>query len=1219
MNDIKANNNHKEFDPVECDLSGVNLIEASAGTGKTYSISSLFLRLILEKDLPVESILVVTFTEAATSELKDRIRRRIKECLDGINNGNISFAGKVSKEYSGHFSDYDVNFIKLAELRLDLALRTFDRASIFTIHGFCHRVLQEQAFESGSMFDMTLESDLSELQNEIISDFLRSITPSDGQSKTGRFISKIFLKYLIEKKFFSGALSDIVSKTSPFLKVRMRAAGEKYDNQSILSSEQEFMQCFDKAKKAWASHCEDIKKCLIGSESLKKNTYPDQTRKRILGDIDDYLISDTPLPILFKDFNKLTQKKINSETKNKEIPPSHDFFMLCEALEIAAVRLEKIYTNESISLKHEFMVYFSDEFEKRKSINSSFGFNDLLLKVHEAISGDYRIRIRQSLNKKYKAALIDEFQDTDYIQYDIFSSLFKGYAPLFLIGDPKQSIYGFRGADIAAYIKAAKNVDRKYTLSQNWRSDEELVEAVNTLFSGRENPFVYKDIDYLCSQKSKKPETDDEEGFKGENPGLEIFAFSGKSADLTKKPDDIISQYVADRISVLVSGANSICGKSVRPGDIAILVRKHREGQKIRILLDKAGIPSVSSGGEDVFKTVEALHFLRLLSAIAEPSDMKKVMASLTTPFFYKNSSEIDAINHDEKKLEEIILFLRDLNSAWHGSDFSQMFKMALSRSGAMHKIASEPNGERILTNFFHIAELITKQESSGKSTPEDIISWFSEKITSGVTKADEELLRLESEKDAVRILTIHKSKGLEFPIVFCPFPAKDLSRSKNDSIVMHSDENDENFTFFESDQPDYAEKRKKRSAEELAESMRLLYVALTRAKHKCFLAYNTDHNSSALAYLFLHKGEFDMTNGLDDLKNAVTKMDLQKKMSVLFDISSKSKGTISLLGPDNLKTEAIEVMGQNDNTGLSLRSFKGKIDPWQSLTSFSGLTKGLHSDRIVPEIDEQNENKSTDASIPEIKPESADKSIFTFPKGKEAGSFFHSFLERINFKSNEAELKEIADAKLKEYGFDEEWSDVIAKMATNLINTKFKSSDDEFTLSDITPDRRVNEMGFYYPLSHIDQPALSKMMANLFADIKIDSAISDRLQGLDFNPVKGFMRGYIDMVFEHNGFYYLLDWKSNHIGDDHVEYSRKKMEDVMISELYVLQYHLYLVALDRYLTEKDPEYSYEKRFGGVFYVFLRGLGGSGENGVYYHRPEESIIRRISTALSEHI
>jgi len=448
-----------EFDPLTCNLSGVNLIEASAGTGKTYSIASLYLRFVLESNLPVESILVVTFTEAATAELKDRIRKRLKECLDNLKKNDLTYASSISNS----LSNLDENGKKLAEMKLEIALRTFDKASIFTIHGFCRRVLQEQAFETGSMFDFKLEPDLSELEAEIISDFLRSRFKSDpDNSDHNLYESKNFLRYLVDKGLFSGAISKLVSKTRPFLKISIKEFPSTLVNTETGKAEKNFKKYFEKTRTMWDLKKQEIRSCLIESKTLNGTSYKDSIRKRLLENFEEYTAKEIPQPVLFKDFEKLTQTIITEKTKKGMIPPEHDFFSLCEDLQKAADELAEIYLTELNSIKKNFMEYYSSESEKRKSINNTLGFNDLLLKVHDAIKGPFGEKISGALRKRFGAALIDEFQDTDHIQYDIFSSAFKKRLLSFLL-EIQNSQFTVSGAQIFSRIskllqKLTKNI-----------------------------------------------------------------------------------------------------------------------------------------------------------------------------------------------------------------------------------------------------------------------------------------------------------------------------------------------------------------------------------------------------------------------------------------------------------------------------------------------------------------------------------------------------------------------------------------------------------------------------------------------------------------------------------------------------------------------------------------------------------------------------------------
>ncbi|MDQ7032482.1 MAG: UvrD-helicase domain-containing protein, partial [Desulfonauticus sp.] len=470
-----------KFDLQGVPLSGINLIEASAGTGKTYSITGLFLRLILEKGLLVDQILVVTFTKAATSELKERIRNKLLQAKEAFLKGS-------SKD---RFIDFIINKAENPVLCIQMienALVDFDKASIFTIHGFCQRILQENAFETGSLFDTELLSDQLKLNQEVADDFWRKHFYDCPLEFIAYSLTKLsgpdyFLKLLEKIK------SHEIKIIPDFKKPSLKSLGAYRD-------------CLKKLKDSWAVSQKDVE-LLLKDPSLKGNVYktltpdeqnPDYTKRDLkiismFRDMDRFTAHESIGFPLFKEFENFTASKIKNSVKKKHTPPDHKFFVICDELYTKAACLEAEMKEYIVFLKVEFFKFAKSELLKRKRDKNIQFFDDLLIKVKEALEGKGGKELEEAIRKRYKAALVDEFQDTDPIQYEIFKRIFSPQESiLFMIGDPKQAIYSFRGADIFSYMRAARNAEFKYTLTENWRSEARLITAINTIFSSINKP-----------------------------------------------------------------------------------------------------------------------------------------------------------------------------------------------------------------------------------------------------------------------------------------------------------------------------------------------------------------------------------------------------------------------------------------------------------------------------------------------------------------------------------------------------------------------------------------------------------------------------------------------------------------------------------------------------------------------------------------------------------
>jgi ATP-dependent exoDNAse (exonuclease V) beta subunit (contains helicase and exonuclease domains) len=473
----------KTFDLLTNPLEGINLIEASAGTGKTFTIAGLFLRLILEKNLLVNEILVVTFTKAATAELNDRIRNLLKEAIEGFARGQSDdeFLNGLIKQYPDPLPSLK---------RLKEALRDFDEAAIFTIHGFCQRVLKEHAFESSLLFDTELITDEEALKQEIIDDFWRINFYN---------ASPLFIHYALNNHCTPENLLKLVRTYSdkPLLKVIPQVTIPDTSQE-----EKNFNDAFNKARDSWQSSKADVEKILANQIGFKQSVVS-KVPELIIG-FDYFLNAGNKNFTLFHQFDLFTVSGVKKATKKNYEPPQHPFFDFCEILKEKLQALSGVYEQRLLGLKTSLFTFLHQSLGKQKQRRNVQSFYDLLSKLRNALADKSGAELAKIIRAKYHAALIDEFQDTDPLQYEIFHNIFKNQGGiLFLIGDPKQAIYSFRGADIFAYLLAISQVEKKYTLKENWRSDPQLINAVNTIFSHVKNPFVFEGIKFQEASAAK--------------------------------------------------------------------------------------------------------------------------------------------------------------------------------------------------------------------------------------------------------------------------------------------------------------------------------------------------------------------------------------------------------------------------------------------------------------------------------------------------------------------------------------------------------------------------------------------------------------------------------------------------------------------------------------------------------------------------------------------
>jgi exodeoxyribonuclease V beta subunit len=1197
----------KQFDIINAPLCGFNLIEAAAGTGKTYTIESLFVRLIIEKNLTVDKILVVTFTKAATEELRDRIRNKLVSVKEVFENGKSSdsLVDSLYKKYKDH---------SLAAELVNKAVIDFNEASICTIHGFCARILSENSFETGALFDTELVTDQSALIREIAEDFWRINLYDSGPELTSYLVGKIN-----GPEFFSGLLSKQIAACKKIIPITKKP---EYDNLLY-----DYRKLIEKMR-AIRSVARDETTALLCDQALNGHVYGSvasddsgySARERRIISLDsamDRFLDDKSVSFPpFDKFELFTAEKIKRSVKVKKTPPEHPFFEICDEVNQKSLEIEAQFKGYLLYIKRKFLKYAECELaELKKSRNIQY-YEDLLTKVRDAlVKGSDGHDLAALVRDKYKAALIDEFQDTDSIQYEIFSNLFNSDdTALFIIGDPKQSIYSFRGADIFSYIKAVSEADSKSTLTLNWRSAPGLVDAVNALFSDLKNPYIFKDIEFIKGVSGYAGEYE-KKNISVSAPLTLWHLFADRYAEKNKSikkdiAEKIISESVASEILSLIKR-----GDSVKTGDIAILVRTNNQARTIKDSLSKKRIPSVIYSIDNVFDTHEAVELERLIGAVSDPSNMKSLRSALATEIFGIPGEELDIAGNESLVSDENLALFAECHSLWNKHGFISMFRHFTNVKRVRERLVLFQNGERRITNLLHLSEILHKVSVENKLGMSGLVRWMSEKRKSSGEKLEDYLLRLESDGDAVKIVTIHKSKGLEFKVVFCPF-SWGGSEAGGREVFFHDEGADRDLIL------DLGGDENSLSAagkELLSENIRLLYVAITRAKERCYLVWGRINSAetSAMAYLFHYardNKDCDNKDIIAALKDYFVKKEDSELLDDLRKLENKAKGAISVsVLPAPVEDKYL--VAEGDTGQLFCRNFTGNIDDSFKITSYSSLAAGSSPGHDIRDIDDGKRSSYKNLSV--LQKHTGPEDIFSFPRGARAGVFFHELFEQTDFSYSAADAREkLILCKLREYGFGINWQRPVSDMINKVLDAKLKAKRMEIRLSGIDKASRINEMEFYFPLK-MTAPAAIKKVFNKYGRVLKESVNhSVWLDNLLFSPVKGFMKGYIDMVFRHEGRFFIIDWKSNYLGTDSNYYGKTDIAESMEKESYILQYHLYVLALHQYLKLKTAGYDYENHFGGVFYIFIRGVDDSKEgSGIFYDLPDISLINGLGKAL----
>lgn len=1198
------------FDLLNAPLEGINLIEASAGTGKTYNIEGLFIRLILEKQLQVEQVLVLTFTNAATEELKDRIRTKLVKAKEAFS--------------EGHSEDPLIDDLvkrcpapTAARTLIHEALIDFDRAAIFTIHGFCQRILHENAFETRNAFDTELIADRVSLLQEIVDDYWRrTFYPAPAE----------FVAFALDRikgpEYFCRLLLQV---RTPDVKIVPEMT------EPVLEALQPFRDALRALKNAWPvaremviSKLKDpvLNATVYGSLKPAPN-YPDMTVRELkitgLAESMDHFADrrSTGFP-LFEHFEKFTTVAVSRATKKAQTPPCHDFFNLCEAVYRQGNILSDQMERYLLFLKTRLFEFTASELRNRKKEKNIQHFDDLLLSVKSALMAESGNLLADEIRQRYKAALVDEFQDTDDIQYYILKRFFAhDNGLLFLIGDPKQAIYGFRGADIFSYMKAARSADAKFTLTENWRSRPDLITAVNTIFCGAKTPFVFEEIPFNAVKPAghlpSRPTKGAAASFILWYLDAAKYAPDGKPIAKTDAVR-LIADAVGNEIFHLLSK-----DASVEPGNIAVLVRTNVQAQLVKEILTAKNVPAVLFTTANIFDSREALEVEKILAGIADPANTSRLKAAFATDLMGASADDLVAAGLQSRWWEDRLARIREYHRLWERHGFIRMFRLFLSGEQLKERLLGLVNGERSLTNVLHLAELLHRRETEKNPGIANLLKWLARQRDPLTPRLEENQLRLESDEKAVKIVTIHKSKGLEYDVVFCPFGWQS-SLLKSREFTFHDTENDRRLTF------DLGSESGSRNIalaqnEILSENLRLLYVALTRAKERCYLAWGhiNTADTSAPAYIF-HDGSEkqavvpteDQTHILKERFRAKTEAELVEDLRGL---AARSENTIQLVPLPVSSDSRADLMLQNERTGqFSCRKFNGKIQRWWKISSYSSLLSTEAPDADLPDRDISPAAMVPDSMMPA---DSERTSIFSFPRGTRAGSFFHDVFEHHDFATKDPEMIQILVAdKLEQYGLDLKWQETVCRTMQKVLSIPLRSDLPQLRLSTVRTAERLNELEFYFPLNLIS-PGL---LIRIFEDHSRSEILPDfsaQLEKLTFAPSVGFMKGYIDMVFEWQGRFYLVDWKSNYLGPSLENYDQSAMYRTMQADYYILQYHIYTLALHQHLRIRKPDYCYGDHFGGVFYIFIRGVDAKRgpEYGIYYDLPDADFIEALGENL----
>jgi len=1192
-------------------LHGSRLIEASAGTGKTFTISALYLRLVLghggeqafARELLPPEILVVTFTDAATRELRDRIRARLVE------------AARVFREEAEGDdllrqlrADFPLERWPACACRLDIAAQWMDEAAVSTIHGWCQRMLREHAFDSGSLFTLTLETDHSELLAQVARDYWRlHCYPLQGDA----------LSWVMNRW---GHPDNLLRSVRPLFGERA-AAGETSLATLLDAALQEQARALKALKEGWCEWADEIRQLLdqavadklVDGRKIQARYYQNWCEK-----LRHWSLGDEAALDLGTGFTRLTPEGL-AECWKQGSPPRHPAL---EAMCELPRRLKQLAGPGEAARRHA-AAWICQRFEQEKRQRAEMGFDDMLTRLDAALQSDNGERLAQVIRTQFPVAMIDEFQDTDPLQYRIFDCIYaiednRPDCGLFLIGDPKQAIYAFRGADIHTYLRARRAMTgRLDDLDTNFRSSQPMVDAVNRLFQQAEARSEGQGA-FLFREGADNPLPFSSVRARGREERWQVAGQTPPALTLWQLPSaeplantfyrrEMAALAASEITRLLVLGQQGEAGfaevdkfEALQPSDIAVLVRDGSEAQAIRGELARRGVRSVYLSDKDsVLASQEARDLLLWLRACAEPDVDRRLRAALASRSLGLELAELEQLNQDERVWERRVMQFRDYHQRWQRQGVLPMLRQLLHDFGLPQRLMQRSDGERALTNLLHLAELL-QQAAAELDGEQALIRHLAALLAGEGAAAEEQVLRLESDAALVRVVTIHKSKGLEYPLVFLPFICS--FRPAEGGRPLQLQDGDSRRLVLEPDEEDI----ERADRERLGEDLRLLYVALTRARHACWLGIADLKKGNAKASL-LHR------SALGYLLGGGQPLSASGLLASWLEPLEKPGECLLLPAPEANDSSYREATVAQAEPSWPTPARRAAEHWW--IASYSALRTGDSLESPIERFDDAApENpaaqKAADderESVPVVGPVGLAGSLHLFPRGPNPGTFLHGLLEmagRDGFAqvaSDPAALREQIARRCQRRGLDA-WIEPLNSWLGSLLTTPLKlEGDARVSLAELTVYQP--ELEFWFETQRVDVRQIDALVQrHVLPGVPRPALLPDRLNGM--------FKGFIDLVFEHQGRYYVVDYKSNWLGEGDAAYTDEAMQATVASHRYDLQYVLYLLALHRQLQLRLPDYDYDRHVGGALYLFLRGSHAPGQ-GIHRARPPRELIEAL--------
>lgn len=1090
---------------------GTTVLEASAGTGKTFTIAGLVARYVAEGVVTMDELLVVSFSRESTRELRERVRERLVSARDGLRPAAPPVVGDT---VLAHLTSTDVGELALRRRRLEDALAVFDSATVTTTHGFCQQVLTALGTAADHDPGAMLVEDTGDLVAEVADDL--------------------------------------------YLRKWGRAGAER--------------------------------------PSMSRGDFH-QLARAVTGDPATRLVPD----------------------------PSADGMPGLRAGIAGAVRAE---------------------LERRKRRQHLVDYDDILLRLAATLtdpgSGP---AARERLRARYRVVLVDEFQDTDPVQWTILREAFHGVRTLVLIGDPKQAIYGFRGADVHAYLQAKESARSVHTLPTNWRSDAALLDGLAAVFGGaalgdpriRVLPVTaaYQGalVDVGAPVRLKVlPRT----GFETVRGGT-VKTGVARAAVAADLGAEVVSLLSTARLRPR-DGGDTRRGDTRRllPGDVAVLVRTNSQAQQVQSALRTVGVPVVVTGRTSVFATPAAQEWQLLLEAIEQPHRTTRVRRLALGCFVGRSAAQLDDLG--DAYADDLAQQVRSWGTVLQDRGVAALFEAVSVAQRTQPRVLGQQDGERLMTDLRHIAQVLHAASLDTQLGCTALLTWLRRRREQAAGGGQDSSRRLESDQAAVQVITVHTSKGLEFPVVLVPF-AWDLHNRDDPATAAFHDELDERLRDVGGKGgPAWSQHAGQHKQEEVDDELRLTYVALTRAQSHLVLWWAPSFNTptSPLQRLLLH-----------DDPSTVAPLSIKVPDDAAALAAFRARAAGSPLAVEVVVPQRVSPWSPPTTVPapLTVAAFIRPLDTAWRRTSYSALTASAHELRLGSEPEVVAKDDESDVADVVAPVEPGDEALRAVGSawdqlvgGTAFGTLVHAVLEQAPDHADPDTLLGVVSAQARRVGSDVDAAALTAALVVAL-GTPLGPLAGGAALQDVAVADQLSELDFELPLAGGDEPTTGRVLLGALVPLWREhvpvgplSSYADALAGLEPAPLRGYLTGSIDAVLRVGAGvgrrYLVVDYKTNRLGarGDQLtawHYRPAALESAMVEAHYPLQALLYDIALHRYLRWRQPGYDPALHLGGVLYLFLRGMSGPGVvgadgsvPGVFAWRPPSALVTAASDLLA---